>query len=139
LLEGRVSRQIQKLNFTYSPLEPASAPWQTPRMISSHGIYQHGAVVLDEPVSLPEGAHVRVTLDPIAAGSQPEQPDSCIDGSLWDDSLEGKRAWLEWFDSLEPIMTEAEYQQWESQRLAEKEQQKQLAAQESGRLEKMFP
>ena len=108
-------------------------------MISIHGTYQNGAVVLDEPVKLPEGAHVQVMFDPVANGERSEQPDICSDGTPWDDSPEGRRKWLEWFDSLEPIMTEEEFQQWEAARLAEREVQKTLAVTEGDRIARMFP
>ena len=108
-------------------------------MISTHGTYRHGAIVLDEPVSLPEGAQVRVTLEGDTNGAPAGPADVCCDGSVWDDSPEGARAWIEWFDALEPILTEREFQQWESQRLAEKERQKGLAAQESDRIATTFP
>jgi hypothetical protein len=94
-------------------------------MISIHGTYQHGSIVLDEPVSLPEGTHVRVTLDPT---EKPAAGDTCVDGTPWDDSPEGTRAWLEWFDAQTPILNEEEYQKWEAGRLGEKNYQKQLAA-----------
>ncbi|MEO6788665.1 MAG: hypothetical protein ABI318_21295 [Chthoniobacteraceae bacterium] len=108
-------------------------------MISIHGTYQNGAVVLDEPVNLPEGAHVQVMFDPAANGERSEQPDICCDGTPWDDSPEGRQKWLEWFDSLEPIMTEEEFQRWEAARLAEREVQKALAVAEGDRIARMFP
>ena len=108
-------------------------------MISIHGTYQNGAVVLDEPVKLPEGAHVQVMFDPAANGEGSEQPDICCDGTPWDDSPEGRRKWLEWFDSLEPIMTEEEFQRWEAARLVERDVQKALAVAEGDRIVRMFP
>ena len=51
-------------------------------MISITGIYQHGTVVLDAPVNLPEGAHVRVTLDDPNA-VPPEDTDRLSDGRPW--------------------------------------------------------
>ena len=110
--------------------------WHDAGMISTHGTYRHGAIVLEEPVSLPEGAQVRVTLES-DTGSEPV--DVCCDGSAWDDSPEGARAWIEWFDALEPMMTEQEFQRWELERLAEKERQKGLATRESDRIATIFP
>ena len=95
--------------------------------------------MLDGPVKLPEGAHVQVMFDPAANGERSEQPDICCDGTPWDDSPEGRRKWLEWFDSLEPIMTEEEFQKWEAARLAEREVQKTLAVTEGDRIARMFP
>ena len=44
-------------------------------MISVHGTYQHGTVVLDEPAAFPEGAHVRITLDTADAPNDDFLPD----------------------------------------------------------------
>ena len=95
--------------------------------------------MLKEPVSLPEGAQVRVTLESDTSNEPAESVDICCDGSPWDDSPEGARAWIEWFDALEPMMTEQEFQRWESERLVEKERQKGLATRESDRIAAMFP
>ena len=113
--------------------------WHDAGMISTHGTYRHGAIVLEAPVSLPEGAQVRVTLENDTRSERAESVDICCDGSPWDDSPEGARAWIEWFDALEPMMTEQEFQRWESERLAEKERQKGMAAGESDRVAAMFP
>ena len=51
-------------------------------MISTHGTYRHGAIVLEEPVSLPEGAQVRVTLESDTCSERAESVDICCDGSL---------------------------------------------------------
>jgi hypothetical protein len=93
-------------------------------MISVHGTYQHGAVVLDEPADFPEGAHVRVTLDDEAIGQRAEPLDICCDGTPWDDSPEGRRKWLAWFDSLEPVFTDKEYEHLQSTLRTMREEQK---------------
>jgi hypothetical protein len=108
-------------------------------MISTHGTYRAGAVVLDGPVPLPDGAQVRVMLDAGSAVFPAAAVEVCCDGSTWDDSAAGARCWTEWFDALEPILTEREFQEWEAQRLAEKERQQSMAAQESERIATIFP
>lgn len=90
-------------------------------MISITGIYQQGAIVLDAPVDLPDGAHVRVTLDTAANGK-----DLCMDGRRWPQTSQEIQEWVEWFDALEPIMTEAEYRQFEEARLERRQVQKGL-------------
>ena len=107
-------------------------------MISIHGTYQNGAVVLDEPVNLPEGAHVRVTLDDEAVESQHEAADICCDGTPWDDSPEGRRKWLEWFDSLEPAFSDDEFEQLQFRLRVMREEQKPLQAQRDLRIASMF-
>ena len=81
-------------------------------MISITGIYQKGAVVLDAPVNLPEGAHVRVTLD--ARPGTGVDDDLCLDGNPWPTTPEGNRKWLEWFDGLEPVFSDEEYAQFQA-------------------------
>ena len=103
-------------------------------MISVHGIYQHSAVLLDQPVNLPEGAHVRVTLDAEAA----EPPDLCCDGAPWDDSPEGLRKWLEWCDSPEPVFTDEEYAQLQATLRSMREEQAPLLKQRAQTTDALF-
>ena len=99
-------------------------------MISIHGTYQKGAVVLDQPVNLPEGAHVCVTSD--------EGADVCCDGSLWDDSAEGRRKWLDWFDALGPAFCDEQVEQLQFVLRRMRNEQKPLQAQRDLMIEKMF-
>ena len=39
--------------------------------------------------------------------------DTCVDGSEWDDSPEGVRKWLEWFDSAPPVLDAEELENFE--------------------------
>ena len=107
-------------------------------MISIPGTYQNGAVVLDEPVNLPEGAHVQVMFDPAANGERSEQPDICCDGTPWDDSPEGRRKWLEWFDSLEPVFSDEEFEQFQLTLRTMREEQKPLQAQRDLMIASLF-
>lgn len=99
-------------------------------MISVQGTFQNGAVVLDQPVNLPEGAHVRVTSD--------DNADVCCDGSLWDDSAEGRRKWLEWFDALDPAFSNEEAEQLQVMLRRMRNEQKPLQAQRDLMIERMF-
>ena len=71
-------------------------------MISITGTYQHGTVVLDEPVNLPDGAHVRVTLD--------------------DPKIAAYLAEMDATPGLD--MSDEEYAQWEAERRENEEWQK---------------
>lgn len=86
--------------------------------------------MLDQPVNLPEGAHVRVTSD--------DDADVCCDGSLWDDSAEGRRKWLEWFDALGPAFSKEEAEQLQVMLRTMRNEQKPLQAQRDLMIERMF-
>lgn len=94
-------------------------------MISITGIYQRGAVVLDAPVDLPDGVHVRVTLD-AAPCADANGHDLCMDGRPWPQTPQEIQEWLAWFDALDPILTDAEYRQYEEARLERRQEQKTL-------------
>ena len=95
-------------------------------MISIHGTYQNGAVVLDAPVNLPEGAHVRVTLDEASA---PED-DLLPDGRPWPKTPEEIAAFVAEMDATPGLdATEKEYARIEAERIAEtKERMERIAA-----------
>ena len=93
-------------------------------MISITGTYQHGTVVLDEPVNLPEGAHVRVTLDDPNAAAQ-DDTDRLSDGRPWPKTPEEIAAHLAEMDAIPPLdMSDEEIAQWEARRREEREWQK---------------
>ena len=62
------------------------------------GTYRNGSVLLDEPVDWPEGMAVDV-----CRGDQ--RNEFCFDGSQCNDTAEGVQKWLDWFDSIEPVLT----------------------------------
>ncbi len=104
-------------------------------MISIHGTYQNGAVVLDEPVNLPEGAHVRVTLDD---ASTPDD-DLLPDGRPWPKTPEEIEKFLAEIDAIPAMMTEQEHRAWEAQRRKEREVQKGLFAKNAAEIARLFP
>ena len=109
-------------------------------MISITGVYQQGAVVLDEPVDLPDGAHVHGTLDTdSAAGAPGDSRELCCDGTLPDDSPEGRRKWLAWFDSLAPVFTDEEYEQLQATLRAMRAEQQPLLEARAQRIDSLFP
>ena len=105
-------------------------------MISAHGTYRHGAVLLDEPVNLPEGALVHLTLD---AEANTETPDICCDGTPFDDSPEGRHKWLEWFDALEPVFTDEEYEQFQATLRAMRTEQAPFLEKRAQMIDSLFP
>jgi len=96
------------------------------------GTYRNGKVALDQPVDWPEG-----TLVVWEYGVQPERVDFCFDGSPWEDTPEANQRWVQWFDSLEPVLTKQELERFESELRSARDEQKALlpeSAIEFGRL-----
>ena len=93
-------------------------------MISTTGIYQHGTVILDQAVNLPDGAHLRVTLD--SADAPPgEDEDRLGDGRPWPKTPEEIEAYLAEMDAIPSLdMSDEEIAQWEARRREEREWQK---------------
>jgi hypothetical protein len=86
------------------------------------GIYHNGKVILDQSVDWPDGVPVEV----ICKNAEESQPDRCVDGSLWDDSPEGRLKWLAWFDSLEPVLTGRELENFDAFLRENREKQKEI-------------
>lgn len=69
--------------------------------IVTKGTIQHGRIEIDEPIDLPDGAQVTVS---VATKSESDEL-----AAILDDTPEGIAAWLNWYDSLKPLqMSEAE-------------------------------
>lgn len=70
------------------------------------GWVRNGHIETEEPVSLPEGTELRI-----------RAADSVEGDDDWDNSPEGIRDWLEWYETLEPlILTDDERAIWEPKR-----------------------
>ena len=78
-------------------------------MIAVSGTYRNGAVELGEKVDWPEGRLVTVVDHEESAHSK----DIRVDGSEWDDSPEGVRQWLAWFDAAPPALEGEERERFE--------------------------
>ena len=91
--------------------------------------------MLDEPVNLPEGAHVRVTLDDASA------PDGDLlpDGRPWPKTPEEIEKFLAEIDAIPAMMTEEEHLAWEARRQKEREVQKELFANNATEIARLFP
>lgn len=107
-------------------------------MISITGTYQHGTVVLDEPVNLPEGAHVRVTLDDPKAAEE-DDGDLCMDGTPWPKTPEEIERYVREMDETPGIVvTDEEYARMEADRLARKTQGIAETKERMERISKLF-
>ena len=91
--------------------------------------------MLDEPVNLPEGAHVRVTLDDASAPDDDLLPN----GHPWPKTPGEIEKFLAEIDAIPPMMTEEEHLAWEAQRQKEREMQKELFAKDAARTARLFP
>ena len=90
-------------------------------VIAIHGTYQQGALLLDEPVNLPEGAQVRVALEPEPAGSvsRAEADDLLSDGRPWPKTPEELAAFLVEMEATPGLeFSDEEYAWMETERLA---------------------
>ena len=63
--------------------------------------------------------------------------DLCIDGSRWEDSPEARRKWVEWFDSLLPVLSGVELARFEAELQAGRDEQKALLHQWEQRIDKL--
>jgi hypothetical protein len=93
-------------------------------MSAVNGTYRSGKVLLDQEVDWPEGLPVKVLSASNAQdAANNEQTDRCFDGSAWEDTPEGVSRWLEWFDSLEPVFSSPELEQFEADLRAARNEQ----------------
>ena len=69
-------------------------------MSTINGTYTNGVIRLDTPTDLVEGQKVKIQtiVKTDQLGCSTEE---------WDNSAEGIEAWLNWYDSLEPLMLTA--------------------------------
>jgi predicted DNA-binding antitoxin AbrB/MazE fold protein len=77
-----------------------------------HATWINGRIVPDDPVDLPEGCRLRVEVEPELA----ESGMIGISEEDWPRSPEAIAEWLDWYDSLEPLVftpeEEADLMQW---------------------------
>lgn len=101
-------------------------------MIAVHGTYQHGTILLDELVNLPEGAQVRVILDPTPTD---EGDDRLSDGRAWPKTPEEIAAFVAEMDATPGLeMSDEEYARLEEERFARKAQ---AVAENEARMERL--
>src|SRR5262249_4949880 len=101
-------------------------------MSAIKGIVRNGHIVLDKPTDLPEGC--RVLVEPIA-----EEETFGIREEDWQDTPEAIAAWLQWYDTLEPLqLTSQEEAQWQAARQAQKEREKAAFAEHAEELRRMW-
>jgi hypothetical protein len=79
------------------------------------GTWQNGQVVLDENVAWPEGSRVLVEPTPLNDELGIREED-------WPTTPEATAEWLQWFDSIEPVVLTAEEElEWVAARKAGRE------------------
>lgn len=84
------------------------------------------------PENLPDGTEVLIELVPVGEKIGLEE-------SEWDDSPEGIEDWIQWLDSLEPlIFTEEELARIEADRQARKEWEKKHFFEHADKLAKLW-
>jgi hypothetical protein len=93
------------------------------------GVIRNGRVEVNEPIDLPDGTEVEVI-------SRESAPD---DDAAWDNSPEGIAAWLQWYDSLQPlILTDEERAAQEAAQQARKEWEKTHFDEHAEKLRRMW-
>ena len=112
-------------------------------MQKAQAVFRNGRVELDEPVSWPEGTTLEVgpnmsaevspsapagrdAADLLNALRNPEPGRWGLDESQWPQTPEEIEAWLEWFDSCEPVFEPDEQAAFDANLAASKELQKSL-------------
>jgi hypothetical protein len=94
-------------------------------VITAHGTYQHGSVVLDGPVNLPEGVQVLVTLEPVPSTGvvADARPDFLSDGRPWPQTPEEIAVLLAEMDATPGLeISDEEYARTETERRERKAQ-----------------
>ena len=86
------------------------------------GVYHNGNVILDQSVDWPNGIHVNVVCENAGAGG----PDQCMDGSVWEDTPEAVQKWLAWFDTLQPVLTGRDLENFEASLRANRQREKEM-------------
>ena len=125
MASARADGQVIGRMIAPAPLPALSCECYFGVVIAISGTYQQGAIVLDEPVNLPEGAHVRVTLDPEPAGSmsRAEADDRLSDGRPWPKTPEELAAFLAEIEATPGLeISDEDYARMEAERLARKAQ-----------------
>ncbi|HUY34298.1 MAG TPA: hypothetical protein VMV69_16240 [Pirellulales bacterium] len=100
-------------------------------MSAVKGTVQNGHIVLDRPTDLPEGC--RVIVEPmmeVTFGIREED---------WSDAAEAIVAWLQWYDSLEPLQrTPQEEVEWQVARELQTEREKVGFGERAEKLRRMW-
>ncbi len=101
-------------------------------MTAISGTYKNGRIILDAPADWPEGC--RVIVEPAPQGET-----LGIREEEWSDTPEGIAAWLQWYDSLEPIeRTPQEEAEWQTARKAQKAYEKAKFEERAEKLREMW-
>lgn len=95
------------------------------------GTWKNGQVMLDRPANWPDGC--RLAVEPVHEGRVGVSEED------WDNTPEGIAAWIQWYDSVEPLeMTAEEEAKWEADLEAQKQLDKAAFNGHARRLERLF-
>lgn len=93
----------------------------------------NGRLRLDEPVDLPEGAEVKVSVSPVASDNLGMTEEEL------GDSPEAIASWIAYYESLEPpTMTEQEWEAWQQRRREDRAWELSHAEARAQKLQRMF-
>ena len=95
----RLDQMIKTDSLSSSSLSAGRLRNSFESMIRVGGIYESGKVTLDTLVDWRNGTHVEVEPN----GPLPDDVDTCIDGSRWEDDPAAVQRWLGWFDNLQAV------------------------------------
>lgn len=102
----------------------------TINMNSIKGTFQMGQILFTNPPDWPDGTPVMVEPVTPVLGRREEE---------WDNTPEGIKAWLAWYDSLEPLeMTPEEEAAWQAERAEQREFEKSKFDERANRIEGLF-
>jgi len=99
-------------------------------MSTIRGIYRNGKIEIATPVDWPDGSQVLIEPVEEIIGMREED---------WSDTPEAIAAWLQWYDSLEPlIFTAEERAAWDAARQAQKNYEKATFFEHADKLKRMW-
>ena len=97
------------------------------------GTWKNGRIVLDSPTDWPDGC--RVIVEPA-----PDVENLGIREQDWADTPEAIAEWLQWYESLEPLlMTSEEEANWRTARKTQREHDIATLEERTERIERIFP
>lgn len=101
-------------------------------MSTIRAIVRSGRIEVDEPVDLPDGTELTMPI--------PDSPVVGLKDDEWSDTREAIEAWIEWYDSLEPLgFTPPERAAWAAARRDQKNLELAQWERRSKQIEEHFP
>jgi hypothetical protein len=101
-------------------------------MTTIRAIIRNGRIEVDEPIDLPDGTELTIPI--------PVSPSLGIRDEEWSDSPESIEAWIQWYDSLEPLeFTAQDRAEWKTARTEERDFELPQWEKRSKQVEEHFP